>query len=164
MRICSYDGTWCTEPNGTTFVTVYQILMKWGLFFVRQDNIWQTIHNLPRYRLSGVIVEDILSTFSCCQKVKDCRLVSCSWYIEDIAASYWHNVFIYHSNWKQVIWNLHSGYTRIRPHINVTIWPFGYYRSSFMSDARLYIIFSQSPRSWVWTQVATLHCGKILPC
>ena len=28
---------------GTTFVTVSQLLMKWGPFFVRQDNIWQTL-------------------------------------------------------------------------------------------------------------------------
>ncbi len=36
---------WCrhTEYNGNTFVSVSQILMEWGQFFVRQDNIRQTI-------------------------------------------------------------------------------------------------------------------------
>ncbi len=43
VRLGSYDGTWYTECNGTTFVTVYKILMKWGPFFVCHDNIWQTI-------------------------------------------------------------------------------------------------------------------------
>ncbi len=28
VRTGSYDGAWCTEFNGTTFVTVSQILMK----------------------------------------------------------------------------------------------------------------------------------------
>ncbi len=43
VRICSYDGAWYTEHNGTTFVTVSQILVEWSPFFVRHDNIWQTI-------------------------------------------------------------------------------------------------------------------------
>ena len=42
VRICSYDGTWCTEYNGTTFETVHQILMTWGRFFICYDNIWHT--------------------------------------------------------------------------------------------------------------------------
>ncbi len=43
VRIGSYDGACYTECNGTTFVTVSQILMKWGRFFIRHDNIWQSI-------------------------------------------------------------------------------------------------------------------------
>ena len=39
----SYDGAWYTEYNGTKFMTVSQIFMEWGQFFVRQGNIWQTI-------------------------------------------------------------------------------------------------------------------------
>ncbi len=42
VRLGSYEGTWCTECNGTKLVTISQILMKLGPFFVRQDNILQT--------------------------------------------------------------------------------------------------------------------------
>ena len=43
MRLGSYDGTWCTECNGTTSVTVSRILMEWAQFVIHHDNIWQTI-------------------------------------------------------------------------------------------------------------------------
>ncbi len=43
VRLGSYDGAWYTEYNGTKFVTVSQIFIEWGQFFVRHDNIWQTI-------------------------------------------------------------------------------------------------------------------------
>ncbi len=43
VRIGSYNGAWYTERKGNTLVTVSQILMEWVPFFVRQDNIWQTI-------------------------------------------------------------------------------------------------------------------------
>ena len=37
--IGSYDGAWCTQHNGTNFLTVSQILMEWDQFFAHQDNI-----------------------------------------------------------------------------------------------------------------------------
>ena len=43
VKLGSCDGTWYTERNGTTFVTVSQILMEWGKSFVHQDNIWQSV-------------------------------------------------------------------------------------------------------------------------
>ena len=43
VRLGSYDGAWYTESNGTTFVTVSQIFIERGQFFIQQDNIWQTI-------------------------------------------------------------------------------------------------------------------------
>ena len=46
VRIGSCDGAWCTECNGSTFVTVSQLLMKWDQFFIRQNNTWQTLCNL----------------------------------------------------------------------------------------------------------------------
>ena len=46
MRLGSFDGAWCTECNGTKFVTVCQILLKWGPFFVCHNNIWQSIYEI----------------------------------------------------------------------------------------------------------------------
>ena len=43
VRLGSLCGAWCTECNGTMFVRVSQILMKWGRYFVCHDNIWQTL-------------------------------------------------------------------------------------------------------------------------
>ena len=43
VRLGSYDSAWCTECNNTKFVIVSQILMKWGPFFYRHDNIWQIL-------------------------------------------------------------------------------------------------------------------------
>ena len=43
MRLSSYDATWCTERNATTFVIVSHILRDWGQFFVHHNNIWQSI-------------------------------------------------------------------------------------------------------------------------
>ena len=43
MRLGSYDITWYTEHNGSTFVTVSQTLMWWAQFSIHLNNIWQSI-------------------------------------------------------------------------------------------------------------------------
>ena len=52
VSICSYDGAWCTECIGAMSVTVFQLLIKLSEFFVRQNNIWQTIQWISGYVIS----------------------------------------------------------------------------------------------------------------
>ncbi len=38
----SYANAWCTECNGTTFVTVSHVLLEWEEFVAHHDSSWQT--------------------------------------------------------------------------------------------------------------------------
>ena len=46
MKWDSRDDTWHTEHNGTTFVTISQILMECDEFSVHNGNIWQINCNI----------------------------------------------------------------------------------------------------------------------
>ena len=41
--LVSFNGAWYTEHVDTTFVTVSQVLMEWGQFFVYRGNIWHSL-------------------------------------------------------------------------------------------------------------------------
>ena len=46
MILTLQDGAWYSEHNGTTYVTVPQILMELSEVFIHYDNICQTLHDI----------------------------------------------------------------------------------------------------------------------